>query len=529
MRGDVACHDARASMRSPCCSRSLSLGIARSAHADLLSRALGDGRRCGRRRRRAAAPPTISLAWAGPAQPTTLPDLLAARGAARAGAGERAARHRDRRGADRADLRARRLARSARSVGSWSRSGFFGGLAIDRATAFSAPATCSRMFSDRRHAHLHAGIELPRRPTSIDPARRRDNWTDDVSRRVLAAAAPRARPLAYDAHERRATLSRDVSRARAPARRDPDRADDRLGVLGPRARRAPGRDHRRQSLDLAKERLRITLIGNEGGKIPRSEIPPCSRSSRPARRTCSAASSASSIARSRCAARSAADRRGRARPAGRDRARDRATTADLGNAHRARVRGEPRARAARQAGRGRDDRHRGHRERPPAAARRRAHARPDGRPTRRSAGAEEPREAQVDRGRRHAHVPARLRPETCAAGARELRDGRGSSRSTRSTSRADRADDGARGRADRAREAPRRARQRAIDLANENIQIETDRFNLGKSTNFDVLNRQEELRQAELRKAQAMIDWHKAEAGVQALTGDILPALRHRA
>ena len=65
--------------------------------------------------------------------------------------------------------------------------------------------------------------------------------------------------------------------------------------------------------------------------------------------------------------------------------------------------------------------------------------------------------------------------------------------------------------------------QRAIDLANENIRIETDRFNLGKSTNFDVLNRLEELRQAELRKAQAMIDWHKSEAVVEALTGDILP------
>jgi outer membrane protein TolC len=65
--------------------------------------------------------------------------------------------------------------------------------------------------------------------------------------------------------------------------------------------------------------------------------------------------------------------------------------------------------------------------------------------------------------------------------------------------------------------------QRAIDLANENIKIETDRFNLGKSTNFDVLNRQEELRQAELRRAQSMIDWHKAESVVQSLTGDILP------
>jgi len=65
--------------------------------------------------------------------------------------------------------------------------------------------------------------------------------------------------------------------------------------------------------------------------------------------------------------------------------------------------------------------------------------------------------------------------------------------------------------------------QRAIDLAKQNIQIESDRFNLGKSTNFDVLNRQEELRQSELRKAQAEIDWHKAEVVVQALTGDLLP------
>lgn len=66
--------------------------------------------------------------------------------------------------------------------------------------------------------------------------------------------------------------------------------------------------------------------------------------------------------------------------------------------------------------------------------------------------------------------------------------------------------------------------QRAIELAKENIRIETDRFNLGTRTNFDVLNRLEELRQAELRQAQAQIDWHKAETAVQTLTGDLLPA-----
>ncbi len=65
--------------------------------------------------------------------------------------------------------------------------------------------------------------------------------------------------------------------------------------------------------------------------------------------------------------------------------------------------------------------------------------------------------------------------------------------------------------------------QQAIDLANQNIKIETDRFNLGRSTNFDVLNRLEDLRQAELRKAQALVDWHKGEALVVGLTGEILP------
>jgi outer membrane protein len=65
--------------------------------------------------------------------------------------------------------------------------------------------------------------------------------------------------------------------------------------------------------------------------------------------------------------------------------------------------------------------------------------------------------------------------------------------------------------------------ERAIELAKQNIRIETDRFNLGRSTNFDVLNRLEEQRQAELRRAQALIDWHKAETVVQTLTGDLLP------
>ncbi|MBL0218976.1 MAG: TolC family protein [Myxococcales bacterium] len=100
----------------------------------------------------------------------------------------------------------------------------------------------------------------------------------------------------------------------------------------------------------------------------------------------------------------------------------------------------------------------------------------------------------------------------------------GSSRSTRSISaRRSRRPWRARSPSARWPAAGSRLSRRAIELANENIKIETDRFNLGKSTNFDVLNRLEELRQAELRKTSALIDWHKAEAVVQALTGDILP------
>ena len=62
----------------------------------------------------------------------------------------------------------------------------------------------------------------------------------------------------------------------------------------------------------------------------------------------------------------------------------------------------------------------------------------------------------------------------------------------------------------------------AITLAKKNIDVEQARFTLGKSTNFDVLQRQNELQQAELTKAQAEIDARKAEASLAALTGDLL-------
>jgi outer membrane protein TolC len=63
---------------------------------------------------------------------------------------------------------------------------------------------------------------------------------------------------------------------------------------------------------------------------------------------------------------------------------------------------------------------------------------------------------------------------------------------------------------------------RAIALAEKSIGIEQARFELGKSTNFDVLLRQDELRQAQLRLARAQVDWHKAQTVIAAVTGALL-------
>lgn len=65
---------------------------------------------------------------------------------------------------------------------------------------------------------------------------------------------------------------------------------------------------------------------------------------------------------------------------------------------------------------------------------------------------------------------------------------------------------------------------RAIGLAEQNIVAEQARFGLGKATNFDVLLRQEELKEAQLRQARAIIDWHKAANLIAAISGEILPS-----
>lgn len=63
---------------------------------------------------------------------------------------------------------------------------------------------------------------------------------------------------------------------------------------------------------------------------------------------------------------------------------------------------------------------------------------------------------------------------------------------------------------------------RVIALAEKNVEAEEARFELGRATNFDVLQRQEELKQAQLSYARATVDYLLAVTTIDALTGDLL-------
>src|SRR5262249_24413859 len=62
----------------------------------------------------------------------------------------------------------------------------------------------------------------------------------------------------------------------------------------------------------------------------------------------------------------------------------------------------------------------------------------------------------------------------------------------------------------------------AIAQATSDLGAEKARFEVGRSTNFDVLRRQQELADSQLRLVRAKIYFIQAEAGVLALTGDLL-------
>ena len=62
----------------------------------------------------------------------------------------------------------------------------------------------------------------------------------------------------------------------------------------------------------------------------------------------------------------------------------------------------------------------------------------------------------------------------------------------------------------------------AVGYAQKNLDAERARFDVGRSTNNDVLLRQQELKSAEVQIARAVADLANAETALAALTGDIL-------
>lgn len=64
----------------------------------------------------------------------------------------------------------------------------------------------------------------------------------------------------------------------------------------------------------------------------------------------------------------------------------------------------------------------------------------------------------------------------------------------------------------------------SVELAETNLEAEEARFEVGRSTNYDVLQRIDELTQAQAQALSAQIDYLKARSTLQALTGEILPA-----
>jgi len=62
----------------------------------------------------------------------------------------------------------------------------------------------------------------------------------------------------------------------------------------------------------------------------------------------------------------------------------------------------------------------------------------------------------------------------------------------------------------------------AVGFAEDNLKAEQARFQIGVSTNNDVLLRQQELRQAQISVARATADLLEGEVALAALTGEVL-------
>lgn len=462
-----------------------------------------------------AQPPNLTE-WAGPARATTLPELL-----------QLAVRQAPALATARIDI----AIAEAQIEQTWARNDWRLGAQLQTARArnfasrinwtTSVSADLARTFATGGTASLHAGTQYGEqfRGTAFEKV-----WSDDVSVSFSQPLLRGGGRTVFEANERRAVLSRDVAvlARRLTALQTIQAVISAYWdlVLAERAVAIS-----QSSLDLAKERLRITQIGADGGKIPHAEIPAVQQI---------IATREEDVLNSELQVvdRSIALRRSVAMPIGAGElglrvAPDldtRDTAWDLGQlVDRAYAASPELAQLAKQGD----------------SASIEIAVTENGLLPQLDAAITLGTSAQDGSFATAWKDTAKLEDKTVLGTltyqqslerhdvrgrARELREARKKLEVTAADIRAQIAQTMARSVA-QLELARRRVTlsQRAIELANENVKIETDRFNLGKSTNFDILNRQDELRQAELRKAQAMIDWHKAETVVQALTGDLLP------
>ena len=492
------------------------------ASADVLGRALrvlDDGETGG------PAPPPADdlLSWAGPTRATSLPALLSnaverVPSLASAKLDIEVAEARIQQTMSRDDWRIRGQAYAQSS------SGFISGFRIDRSTTIGGFAELSRVLPTGGTIAFRASTDYSRVTSPIDGSIQ-TNWTEEVNVSFIQPLLEGRGRWLYEANERRAALSRDAAvlakrlaaintvQVIVSAYWDLVLAERQVAIT-------------RASLALAQERLRITQIGADGGKVPRSELPAVQQI---------IATRQEEILSAELAVldRSIALRRAAGMPIGAGELglrvetdlATREVTWDLGALTQRAFDASPElAQLAKQ----------------DASTKILIDVTENGLMPRLDAAitlgprsqADTPTQALRDLARVDSFaitgsltVEHSLGQEQVRGQAREARANLRQLEVNAFDIRAQIAQTMARAVA-QLELARRRIElsQRAIDLANENIKIESDRFNLGRSTNFDVLNRQEELRQAELRKSQAMIDWHKAESVVQALTADILPA-----
>lgn len=68
--------------------------------------------------------------------------------------------------------------------------------------------------------------------------------------------------------------------------------------------------------------------------------------------------------------------------------------------------------------------------------------------------------------------------------------------------------------------------KQTVDYANQNLEAEKARFSVGRSTNNDVLLRQQELRTSQIQEVQATVDLLVGDTTLEALTGELLERYR---